>query len=258
MHRRFLLHHEWPMHVEAASLGGLLLFYGFSFPVLRLYLAESPAAMIFASLGLFVSGAALYGHMAISITAKLVVDSVSAAPSEVQDGPRFGPAEALERQKDFEGAYAEYLVLARMYPREIPVRLRLADTARKLGKHAESVDLFERVLTAKLSREQAAMATARIAEQAERALNDPDRARRAVQLYLESHPTAPDRESFVARLAAIGREAPEEVGLSLVKMELEQPVVETVQPAVERESSPLLSMGLDRMTDAEEDKKEKI
>lgn len=201
---RYLRHYDWPMHIEAASLGALMLFYAMAFPVLRLYLSETPAAMMFAMLGLLASGFALYGHMAISLTAKLVVDSVTHSGEVAASSPRLGPAEALERQRDYDGAYNEYLVLARMYPHDVQVKVRLADVLLKLDRKQEAAEWFERVMKKCDSRDTFSLAATRLAELAERELGDVARARKGLQQYLAAFPSAPDREAMEARMASLG------------------------------------------------------
>ncbi len=201
---RYIRHHDWPIQVEAASLGGLIVFYALALPVLRTYLSETPAAFMFAMLGLLASGFALYGHMAISLTAKLVVDTITHSPDSAPNVPRLGPAEALERQRDYDGAYNEYLVLARIYPHDAAVKMRLADVCLHLKRAPEAADWFERVMQRKPTRDTYSMAAARLAELAAKELNDLPRARRAVQSYLDAHPTAPDCEAMKMRLEGMG------------------------------------------------------
>jgi len=240
---RYLRHYDWPMHIEAASLGGLILFYALAMPVLRLYLSETPAAMMFAMLGLLASGFALYGHMAISLTAKLVVDSVTHSGEVGATSPRLGPAEALERQRDYDGAYNEYLVLARMYPHDVQVKVRLADVTTKLGRKEEAVEWFERVLKKCDSRETCSLAATRLAEIAERDLNDVARARRALQQYVTAFPSAPDREAIETRMASLGVVVEKKAVAELERLHEVAPAVEareiTPLPTVKRKKAAL-------------------
>ncbi len=228
---RYLRHYDWPMHIEAASLGGLILFYALAMPVLRLYLSETPAAMLFAMLGLLASGFALYGHMAISLTAKLVVDSVTHSGEVSATSPRLGPAEALERQRDYDGAYNEYLVLARMYPHDVQVKVRLADVSAKLDRKEEAVEWFERVLKKCDSRDICSLAATRLAEIAERELKDVARARRALQHYVTAFPTAPDREAIEARMASLGVVVEKRAASELESLHDAAPVAAEPDPA---------------------------
>lgn len=218
MHQRFLRHHEWPLFIEAATLTLLLVYYAFAFPLLRGFLSDTPAAMLFAMLGLFASGAALYGHMAISLTAKLVVDAVTHGGPPIES-PRLGPAEALERVRDFEGACNEYLVLARMYPNDLVVKVRMANNLIELGRKEEAAEWFERALQRGDSRQLHSNAASRLAELAERELGDPDRARRAIDLYLTKYPSASDREEMETRKQSIGQYKKKERSLDLESMD---------------------------------------
>lgn len=217
MHARFLRHHDWPVHIEAATLAAIAVFYAFAFPLLRQYLADTPAAMLFAMLGLFASGAALYGHMAISLTAKLVVDAVTHG-GEAAEGPRLGPAEALERVQDYEGAIAEYLILARMYPNDVPVKLRMAECLLKLQRAEDAGYWLDRAIEKSDTQAMRSTVVTRLADVAVRELRDVDRARRALAAYLGVYPDAPDREAIATRLASLDRPADESGKSSLSRL----------------------------------------
>ncbi|MFM1920489.1 MAG: hypothetical protein RLZZ303_2123 [Candidatus Hydrogenedentota bacterium] len=224
MHARFLRHHDWPIHIEAATLAAIAAFYAFAFPLLRQYLADTPAAMLFAMLGLFASGAALYGHMAISLTAKLVVDAVThgGGPAE---GPRLGPAEALERVHDYEGAIAEYLILARMYPNDVPVKMRMAECMLKLKRAEDAGYWLDRALEKSDTQAIRSTVVTRLADVAVRELQDVDRARRALAAYLGVYPDAPDRDAILMRLSSLDRQPEEPAKSSLSRLD-EAPMID--------------------------------
>lgn len=234
MHARFLRHHDWPIHIEAATLAAIAVFYAFAFPLLRQYLADAPAAMLFAMLGLFASGAALYGHMAISLTAKLVVDAVThgGAPAE---GPRLGPAEALERVQDYEGAIAEYLILARMYPNDVPVKLRMAECLLRLQRPEDAAYWLDRALEKSDTQASRSIVVTRLADVAVRELQDVDRARRALEAYLGVFPEAPDRDAILMRLNALDRSPDEPANSSLSRLD-EAPLLDAHAPGISKPS----------------------
>jgi tetratricopeptide (TPR) repeat protein len=222
MHRRYLRHHDWPVHVEIMSLTALVVYFALALPVLRGYLADTPAALAFALLGLTVSGFALYGHMAVSLTAKLVVDSVTVSGDPGSNAPRLGAGEALERQRDYEGAYAEYLMQSRMYPHDAQVKLRLAGVLKQLDRPAEAADWFAKVLDKSESREQCSIAAVRLSEIASRDLDDLPRGKQALERYLHQFPSAPDRSMIEDRLANLGRAHTEaQPGSGLVALDAE-------------------------------------
>jgi len=141
---RYRYHDELSLVVEGATLLGLLGFYVVEFVLLREALQHSRLQLMMAVLGLVTSGAALYGHMAISFLSRLIVDAVVPGQDARDDRPRLGPAEALERQRDFEGALQEYYVIARTFPKDHTVHMRIAQLHVQLGHPEASLQWFRR------------------------------------------------------------------------------------------------------------------
>jgi tetratricopeptide (TPR) repeat protein len=147
LNRRFRYHDEFSLAVEAGTLACLMIFFALEFFILRTWMMrESPLVYIFSLLGLFGSGAALYGHMAVSLGSRLMVGMIVPGPDEGNDQPRLGAAEGLERISDWEGAYNEYLVLARIYPKDAEVPLRAAEALVRMKREEEAITWFERAL----------------------------------------------------------------------------------------------------------------
>jgi len=227
LHRRFVLHEEWPFAVEVATIAGLTLFYWATLSVMRTYISDRPALLVFSGICLFASSLALYGHMMIGIASRIIVDAVMISDHTVSTSPRLGPAESLERQKDYEGAYKEYLVLARMYPRDTTVKLRLADNCVLLGRPEEAAEWLDRALLRVASAEDHATVASRLAEIAERRLEDPERARAALRAFLQKHPDTDDARHFADRLERVGRQRAVRTAAPLDSMD-EKPIHEDV------------------------------
>jgi tetratricopeptide (TPR) repeat protein len=155
---------------------------------------------VFTLLGLMVSMAALYGHMAISFTSRLIVEAVSTGDDAYNDGPRLGPVEALERQRDYEGALQECQVLARIYPREPQVHLHSAENLLHLGRPAEAAEALERALKYVAEPEKNLTLTNRLCEILQRDLDRPGEAARVLQQYLDRYPQTEYADSLRHRI----------------------------------------------------------
>jgi len=206
LHRKFLLHEEWPLGIELATMAGLIGFYAVALPTLRPFLADNPGLLVFSGLGLFVSTFALYGHIMISVASRFLVDIVMTPDDSVATAPRLGPAESLERTGDHAGAYAEYLVLARMYPNLTDLKLRLADVCLKLGRDGEAADWLDHALLRMEKPGDLAMAAVRLAEIAEKKLGDNERAKAVLRTFIERHPDHEDTRLLTERLGRVGQE----------------------------------------------------
>jgi len=207
LHRKFLLHEEWPLGIELATMAGLIGFYAVALPTLRPFLADNPGLLVFSGLGLFVSTFALYGHIMISVASRFLVDIVMTPDESVATAPRLGPAESLERAGDHAGAYAEYLVLARMYPNLTDLKLRLAEVCLKLGRDGEAADWLDHALLRMEKPGDYALAAVRLAEIAEKKLGDNERARAVLRTFIERHPDHEDTRLLTERLGRVGQEA---------------------------------------------------
>ncbi len=218
--RKYRQHHELPVMAQAVTLLCLILFFAFEMAQLRIWFRDMPVGYLFTGLGLLVSGMALYGHMAVSLTSRIIVDVVVPGDDSAPDRPRFGPAEMLERQRDFEGAVQEYLVLARIYPRNATIYTRIADNLMTLERPEEAVDWFERALNHVTSDDQALLLVNRLAEVYSRKLGRPGDAQNALEAFLSKHPDSPSAEALRARLEAVGAEdAPPVISTGLAALE---------------------------------------
>ena len=200
---RYRYHEELPLRTEAITAGFILIFYLVELYLLKWSLASVPVFMIFAILGLFVSGAALYGPLGISLCSRLLVDLLMPAERSKTREPRYAPAEALERDGDYGGALNEYLVLARVFPREPTVLTRIGEIHMKLDHPQEAVRWFERALVCIESAEKSLLVTNRLCTIYSRQLGSPHETRRLLAEYIEKFPDTPYAVSVRERLARL-------------------------------------------------------
>ncbi|MCX5771231.1 MAG: hypothetical protein NTZ09_13320, partial [Candidatus Hydrogenedentes bacterium] len=166
-------------------------------------LAAVPLFMIFAILGLFVSGAALYGPLGVSFFSRLLVDLVMPAERSKTHEPRYAPAEALERDCDYAGALNEYLVIARVFPRDPAVLARIGEIHMKIEQPQEAVRWFERALVCIDSAEKSLQVTNRLCTIYSRQLQSPLETQRLLAEYIGKFPDTPYAVSVRERLARL-------------------------------------------------------
>jgi len=250
---RFRYHEEFSLVVEALTLLGLLFFYAVEIALLREALAHSKLQLAMAVLGLITSGMALFGHVAISFLSRLIVDAVVTGQDTQDDRPRLGPAEALEKQQDFNGALNEYFVLARMYPKDDVVHLRIAVLLVKLARAKEAASWLERAAKCASTEDRALAVTHRQVELFEQHLQQPEAARAALGAFLDRYPNAKEAPELRARLANIGHKHRAPEAATLVAL-ADTPLVERpVKPAKRRErAEPKSHVSDDRDTTAED------
>jgi tetratricopeptide (TPR) repeat protein len=192
LHKRFQKHEEWSLRSQSFVLLGVALFYLLEIPTLRFMMHESIVQFIFTLLGLLVAGLALYGHIAVSLISRLMVEFLIPDNPAAAATPRLGPAEALERQGDWEGALQEYYILARIYPRNAMLCVRSANNLLHLNRSEEAVPWFERAIKYTDKPEDTLALVRRLCDTLE-TLHQPDKARAALQNFAErfaGHETA--------------------------------------------------------------------
>lgn len=206
---RFQYHEEFAPRVEAITLTFIVAFLIIEFALLRTWLVNSPILYLFSVMGLVVSSAALYGAMLVSLASHLLVDLVSQAVPGDSDTPHYGPAETLEHTGDHEGALQEYLVIARIYPKEASAILRVANSLVKLSRYSEATEYFEKALSLMSDEERALRISNRLSDIYHRQLNCSDDAVRVLENYLVSYPDSPRLEAVQKRLARIQNVEPD-------------------------------------------------
>jgi tetratricopeptide (TPR) repeat protein len=153
-----------------------------------------------ALLGLGVSTFALYAHVLISLASRIVVDMVAPRGENAAYQPRFGPVDALERNEDYEGALQEYLVLARIYPRNYEVLSRTGRVQEILGDNEEAVAWYLRARKRASRAEEALAAVNRLCVLYDTHLGQSEEADRQLALFIKDYPDALDRDIVVERL----------------------------------------------------------
>lgn len=206
LNRRLRYRDEFSLRTEVVTLSAVLLFFVFEIEQLRILLRESILMQVFGVVALFVSGMALYGHMLISFGTRLLVEAVSQGEDFAPDQPRFGPAEILERQNDFDGALQQYLVLARMFPSHAAVSLRIAQCHLRLGRPQEGVKWFQRSLQFSQEEQERRTVLNQLCEVLENPLGEREKARRLLVDHIERFPNCPALTSLQRRIERLGTE----------------------------------------------------
>ncbi|GMW02488.1 MAG: hypothetical protein AMXMBFR84_36240 [Candidatus Hydrogenedentota bacterium] len=199
---RFRLRHHLDFNraTETFTVAALLFFFLLQFSMLHQWLARSPALYLLASLGLIVSGVALYGPIVGSFVSHSLVELVMPGAHADVHEPRYGAGEAFERQSDFENAAREYMAVSRMFPKDATSPLRAADNLVKVERFEEAAEYFEIALGNSNSADQCLRITNRLADLYQRHLNQPADAVGVLEQYLADFPDTEFAESIRARL----------------------------------------------------------
>ena len=200
---RFQFHEDFAPRVEAMTLVFIAVFLTVEFVLLRTWMTNSPVLYLFSIMGLIVSSTALYGAMLVSLASRLLVDLVSQAEPTDSDTPHYGPAESLELTGDHEGALQEYLVIARIYPKDASATLRIASSLTKLSRYSEATEFFEKALNLLRDEERALRITNRLSDIYHRQLNRSDDAVRVLENYQVKYPDSSRLEAVQKRLTRI-------------------------------------------------------
>lgn len=193
-------HQEVRPSIEVLILGILVVFYAFQYFLMRAWLGPTPLRFVLAVTALLISGAALYGHLVISLGSHLLVDVIMPSSSEPVHEPRYGAAEACERAGDFQGAVREYLAVSRMFPRDFKSALRAGDNLMKLDRPEEAASQFERALQLMASPEQSLPVAFRLVEIYAAHLGRSADARRVLESYLGKFPESARADTVRTRL----------------------------------------------------------
>jgi hypothetical protein len=136
----------------------------------------------------------------ISLVSRILVDMVVPGESGGVDQPRFGPVESLERSEDFEGALKEYLVLARIYPRNYEVLSRTARVNQLLGQPGEAVAWYMRARKRAPGAREALAAVNHLCALYDGELSLPDETDRQLAWFMATYPDSPDASIVRDRL----------------------------------------------------------
>lgn len=200
LRRRFQYYEENSMALEVLTAGALAVFLWIEAAVLKSALSDQIMLYLAALLGLCVSAFALYAHVLISLASRIVVDMVAPRGENAAYQPRFGPVDALERNEDYEGALQEYLVLARIYPRNYEVLSRTGRVQEILGENEEAVAWYLRARKRASRAEEALAAVNRLCVLYDTHLSQPEEADRLLAQFIKDYPDSLDHAIVVERL----------------------------------------------------------
>lgn len=221
---RYLKHEELSPKTEALTVAAVVALIAFEMYSLRGLAKDWPLLYVFSSLGLLVSAVALYGHMLVSLISRVFVDALMPAEDQGADMPQFGPVDALEHLGDYEGALQECYVIARLFPREPSVAVRIGDLQCKLDQPEEAVGWFERALPYIYDSEAALRVTNRLADIYQRELGRKSDTVRVLEGYVKRFPKSERIETVRARIERLT--GPEPVPRDTVSIVLEIPPVD--------------------------------
>ena len=204
-------HADFPLIVEAATMGALVVFFLIELPLLRMWLSPSPLWLFAATAGLIVSCAALYGPIMFSFVSHAIVNIVMPHGQKRVQGPEYGPSEGLERNGLFEDAGHSYAAVARAFPKESTPALRAADNFMKIGDTEQAAEWFENGLANITNSKQAMPVAFRLFEIYSRMLHDDESARVVLETFLERFPDSDQTDSVQRRLNRVTTAPDEEV-----------------------------------------------
>lgn len=200
LRRRFQFHEENSLVLEILTVAGLALFLWIELTILKYALDDQILLYLAAILALSVSTFALYAHVLISLASRILVDMVSPRGETAAYQPRFGPVDALEREEDYEGALQEYLVLARIYPRNFEVLSRTGRVQEILDRPEEAVAWYLRARKRATRAEEALLAVNHLCTLYDNQLGQPEEADHQLAMFIQDFPDAFDRDIVVERL----------------------------------------------------------
>jgi tetratricopeptide (TPR) repeat protein len=194
---------EVPPHIAAFTLIAVAVFFFFQYFLMSMWMGPTPLKLVVSLIALFVSGAALYGHLIIGLLSSGLVDMMMPSDDRRDEVPSYGPAEALELNGDFEGAVREYRVVAQMFPKDATAVLRIGDNLLKLGRAEEAVPYLEDGMGLLSAPDRALSVAYRLTDIYLRTLERPEEARRVLREYLEMFPESERADSVRNRLDKI-------------------------------------------------------
>lgn len=203
LHVRFNRKEELNPVVEGVTLVGVILFLALEMALLRASLGHLAGVQVAAALGLFLAAGALYGHIVLSLLSYAFVGIFMPSGRNTPQTPKYGAAEALEQQGDYEGAVAEYEAVARAFPKDPKAALRIGDNLARLGRPEEAAPWFEQAFEHINSPEKCVSVAFRLFEIYARQLDRPDLARRLLERYLERFPESKHADAVQRKLEGL-------------------------------------------------------
>lgn len=232
---RYQYHEELHRAAEWMTLLGVVAFFAIEMSLLQLWMDDRPGLFMLTGLALTVAMAALYGHIMISLASSVFVEAVMPDMDPGAQTPQFGPAEALERLGDHEGALQEYLVIARIFPKDSETCVRIANSLVKLERYDEAVQAFARAFKLTKVEEDALSIANRMHTLNKDRLNKPEEAKQILERFLQRYPQSPRTDSVLRRLSDKGTDS----SVARMKMKLR-----SAPPPAEPEESAEIELDL--------------
>jgi tetratricopeptide (TPR) repeat protein len=207
LRERYVRHEEISRQTELLSLIGALLFIAFELALVRVWMGDVSVFFAFTALGLVAASTALYGPIFVSYMSRTAVDLIHPQDDRPADEPRFTTAEALESQGDCEAALREYMVIARIFPKDSETAFRVAHVLNELDRYDEAAASFERGLRLATDPERAVLAVNRLADLYRDQLDRPSDAERALRTFLDRFEGSPQAELVQRRVDRLARTA---------------------------------------------------
>ncbi len=226
LRRRFLYFEESTVTLEVLTVFFVGFFFWVETLVLRQALTGQLLLYLAAILGLSMAGFALYAHVFISLLSRVVVDMVAPGQDTAVDQPRFGPVDALERQGDYDAALGEYLVLARIYPRNVEVLSRTANIHVVLERPAEAAEWYLRARKRAVRADDALEAVNSLCRLYDNELALAEKAEYQLARFIRDFPDSPDVDIVRDRLSRRANKTDWSVSDFLEAMDDEPAVVE--------------------------------
>lgn len=203
LRERYVKHEELSRRAELFTLLGVIAFYTFQIMLLRAWIGGISFFFIFSALGVTIAATALYGPIFVSVVSQLIVDLIHPPEEHPEDQPQFTSADALHEAGDHEGALNEYMVMARVFPKDPDTALRTADALVDMDRMEEATEAFERGISLIEDPERAVMVSNRLAEIYQRRMNRPQDAVRVLQDFIETYPDSERAESIQKKIDRI-------------------------------------------------------
>ncbi len=205
LRERYLLHHELPFRVEIYSLVGVIAFLSVQLILIKVWMGDVSAFYAFAALSLAAASTALYGPTLVSVVSQEIVNLMHPPHDQRSEEPNFSLAEGLEARGDYEGALREYMVMARIFPKDPETAFRVGHVLIEMERFEEAAASLERGLHQSADPERALLATNRLSDLYRERLGRVDDAARTLQAYLDRYGNSPRAELVIRKLERLKR-----------------------------------------------------
>jgi hypothetical protein len=164
LRERYLLHHELPFRIEVYSLLGVIGFLSIQLVLIRVWMGDVSAFYAFTALSLAAASTALYGPTLVSVASQEIVNLMHPPHDQRAEEPNFSLAEGLEARGDHAGALREYMVMARIFPKDSETAFRVGHVLIELERFDDAAASLERGLHQSADPERSLLATNRLSD----------------------------------------------------------------------------------------------